>query len=101
MPPSPTERISELATLTATLLERLDGVRRDVEALGGKCQRSEDSLHDVKRTVAVIEERLTEMKKGIEEAGRRRSAVVPSLVGAIIGGTLTFLGQLALRRFFP
>jgi methyl-accepting chemotaxis protein len=99
--PTPTERINELGQLTATITERLDGVRREVEAVVGKCQRAEDSLHEVKRHVAIIEERLTEMKKGIEEAGRRRSAVIPSLVGAIIGGLITFLGQFALRRFFP
>jgi predicted nucleic acid-binding Zn-ribbon protein len=94
-------RINELGQLIATITERLDGVRREVETVGGKCQRAEDSLHEVKRTVAVIEERLTEMKKGIEEAGRRRSAVIPSLVGAVIGGLITFFGQIALRRLFP
>ena len=99
--PTPTERINELGQLTATITERLDGVRREVEAVGGRCQRVEDALHEVKRSVAVIEERLTEMKKGIEEAGRRRSAVIPSLVAAVIGGLLTFLGQIALRGLFP
>jgi predicted nucleic acid-binding Zn-ribbon protein len=101
MSQTPTQRINELSQFMATLTERMDGVRRDVEAVSSKCQKTEDSLHEVKRTVAVIEERLTEMKKGIDESGRRRSAVVPSLVGAIIGGLLSFLGQIAIRRFFP
>jgi len=97
MPSSPTERINELAQATATLFERLDNVRREMVVYGSRFDRNEDSIHELKRTVAVIEERLAEMKKGVEEAGRRRSALIPSLVGAIIGGLLSFLGQLAIQ----
>jgi len=97
MPSSPTERINELAQATATLFERLDNVRSEMVVHGSRLDRNQDSLHELKRTVAVIEERLTEMKKRVEEDSRRRSALIPSLVGAVIGGVLSFLGQLAIQ----
>jgi hypothetical protein len=46
--------------------------------------------------LAVVEERLNEFKKTIEETGRRRWALVPSIIGGIIGAVLGFLAQLAL-----
>jgi len=99
--PSPTERINGLSELTATLTERLDGVRREVDAINGKIQKIEDGLHSVKPNLAVIEERLSELKKGVEEAGRRRWAIVPALVGAIIGGLISFGMQVVLRLYVP
>jgi hypothetical protein len=65
----------------AALAERLDSVRRE--------------MIDRER-LAVVEERLNEFKRTIDEAGRRRWAVVPSIVGGVIGAVLAFLGQLVL-----
>ena len=96
-----TERIDELSQLTATLTERIDSVRRDVEAISARGQKTDDTLNEVKRNLSVIEERLNEMKRVGEEGGRRHWAIVPSLIGAVIGSVLTFLGQLAIRRLFP
>ena len=95
------EKIDDLSQLTTTLNERLDTVRRDVEALDARERKGEESLNEVKMKLAVLEERLNEMKKGLEEATRRRWSVVPSLIGAIIGGILAILGQIVVRRLFP
>ena len=51
--------------------------------------------------LSIIEERLNEMKRVGEEGGRRHWAIVPSLIGALLGGVLTFLGQLAIRHWYP
>ena len=99
MPKSPTERINELDRLTVTLLERLDGSRWQVESNGDKLQRTDETLQDVKKAMAVVEERLTELKRVVELNSQRRWAVVPSLVGALMGGALAFAGQLAIRRW--
>ena|SRR5438552_3779564 len=95
------DKIDELSQLTATLTERLDSVRRDIETVNVRGQRLDDSFQEVRRNLAVIDERLSEMKRGLEESDRRRWSIVPSLIGALIGGGLTFLGQLVIRRLFP
>ncbi len=96
-----TDRIDELSQLTATITERIDSVRRDVEAINARGQKMDDALNEVKRNLSIIEERLNEMKRVGEEGGRRHWAIVPSLIGALLGGVLTFLGQLAIRRCTP
>src|SRR3954464_3072495 len=95
------EKVDELSQLTATITERLDSVRRDVETVNARGQKSEDALNEVRRNLAVIEERLNEMKRAIEEGGRRRWSIVPSLIGVIIGGVITFLTQITIKRWFP
>jgi hypothetical protein len=95
------DRIDELSQLTATITERLDSVRRDVETINGRGQKTDESLNDVRRNLAVIEEPLNEMKRSIEEGGRRRWSIIPSLIGALIGGAITFFIQIAIHRFYP
>ncbi len=75
------EKIDELEKIVAALQERLNNVREE---------KSD------KATVAVIEERLNELKKIYEEAGRRRWSLAPAIIGGIIGAVLGFLAQLAL-----
>ncbi len=75
------EKIDDLEKIVSTLVERVDNVR--------------DAMIDKER-FAVIEERLNELKKTVEEAGRRRWAIVPSIVAGVTGSILTLLGQLAL-----
>jgi spore coat protein CotH len=75
------EKIDELEKTVAALVERVDNVR--------------EAMIDKER-LAVIEERLNELKKGIEEAGRRQWAIVPPIVGGLVGAILALLIQLAL-----
>ena len=75
------EKIDELEKLVAALQERLDNVR-------------EQMIDRVR--VGVIEERLNELKKTIEESGRRQWLLVPAIIGGIVGAVLAFLAQLAL-----
>jgi hypothetical protein len=80
------EKIDELEKVVATLIERVDAVQRDIEGIA-----------ELKRDVAVLEERLNELKRVVEEAGRKRWAVLPPLIGAIVGAALTLLLQLLLH----
>jgi hypothetical protein len=75
------EKIDDLEKLVATLTERLDNIRRE--------------MIDRER-LAVVEERLNEFKRTIEEASRRRWSLLPPIIGGIIGAVLTFVAQLAL-----
>jgi hypothetical protein len=77
------ERIAELEKLVAALMERVDNIRRQ--------------MVDNAR-FAVIEERLNELKKRVEEAEQRRWSIWPSVIGGVIGAVVGFLGQLLLRK---
>jgi hypothetical protein len=90
------ERIDELSHLAAILNERLDNVRKEVEGIHVEQDKTAEGVNELKTKLAVIDERLGELKKGLEEAGRRRWAVVPSVVGGLIGAVLAFLGQLLI-----
>ena len=92
---------AELSQSMATLDERLNSVRRDIETINGRIQKLEDALNEVKTKLAVMDERLGEMKKAVEESSRRRWAVVPVLVGVVIGGVIAFLGQVLIKKLFP
>jgi hypothetical protein len=76
------EKIDELEKIVATLDERLDNVRRE--------------MVDRER-LAVVEERLNELKKTIVETSRGHWLVWSSVAGGIVGAFLTFLGQLVLN----
>jgi hypothetical protein len=95
------DKIDELSQLMATTTERLDNVRRDVDLINTKGTKNDEALSDLKKQLAVIDERLTEMRKGIDIAKSRWWALVPTLIGVITGGAITFLGQLAIHKFFP
>lgn len=80
------EKIDELEKLVATLTERLDNIRAEV-----------GDLAEMRTKLAVVEERLTEMKRAGEESNRMRWSLVPSLVAALVGAILTLLVQLVLH----
>jgi hypothetical protein len=75
------EKIDELEKLAATLVERVDYVRTE--------------MIDRER-FAVIEDRINELKRSVEEASRRRWSIVPSVLGGVVGFVLTPLARLAL-----
>ena len=75
------EKIDELEKIVSTLVERLDNVRRE--------------MIDRER-LAVIEERLNEFKRIVEETGRRHWSIWSSFVGGVIGAIVAFIGQWAL-----
>jgi hypothetical protein len=75
------DKIVELEGLVATLTERIDHARRE--------------MVDRER-FAVMEERLNELKRTLEERRRLHWTVLPAIVGAISGGVVTIAVQLAL-----
>ena len=93
--------IAEVSEAVAIVIERLDGLRREVTSGVENSSKNDESLNEVKTRMAVLEERLNELKKGLEEASRRRWSVLPSVVGGLIGGILGFLGHLLVRLLIP
>ncbi|MCI0639832.1 MAG: hypothetical protein L0Y72_16360 [Gemmataceae bacterium] len=77
------EKIDELEKLVAMIIERLDNVRGEM-------------AHRV--PLAVVEERVNELKRSIEETSRRQSALVPPIVGAVVGATVSAIVTFLLVR---
>ena len=77
------EKIDELQILVASLVERLDNTRKEM------VDRAD---------FAVVEERLNELRRNIEESTRRRWLMWPAIVGAMIGSIVTLLGQIAIEK---
>jgi len=80
------DKIDELEKLVATLVERVDSVRRE--------------MTDGKK-FAVVEDRVNEIKRNIEETGRRRWSVIPAVLGAIVGAVLGSFISFFLQRLIP
>jgi hypothetical protein len=71
MAKSPTERINELEKLAATLVERLDGVRRDFENLNTKSQKADDLVNGIGTRIVVVETHVIELKKNVGGMGAK------------------------------
>lgn len=74
-----TEKIDELVKLGATLDERINNVRNE--------------MVDRER-IAVIEERLNELKRTVEESGRRQWSAYSLVMAAVVSGIVSILVQL-------
>jgi dynactin complex subunit len=73
------DKVDELMRLNATLDERLDYVRREVEEVTPLITR-----------VALLEHQFAELKKAHEEWGRRLWMLLAPFVGAVVGSVLTY-----------
>lgn len=92
--PQPTQGqvVHELVKTVAGLDERLNNVRADITRLTETQTRTVESVNQMKTHLAVLDERLAELKRVFEEGLRRRWLII----GAFVGSLLTFLGNLIL-----
>ncbi len=81
------EKIDELQQLVATLQARVDNIHSEVQAIA-----------EFRIKIAVLEERLNELKRSREETGRKQWAIIPPLIAVVVGSLLTLLVQLLLSR---
>ena len=80
------EKVNDLEKLVATLVERVDNLRGEVESIAESATR-----------IAVFEERLNELKRVGEESSRKLWSLLPPLLGALLGAALTLLVQQLLQ----
>lgn len=89
-------KIDELMKLTSALEERVDNVRKEAEDI----HKEQDGLYDwhkkIDTRLAVVEERLNELKRVTEEASRRRASFLPPLLAVLVGSAITILVQMIL-----
>jgi hypothetical protein len=77
------DKIAELEKLVATLVERVDNLRRE----------KVDAAAFVR-----VEERLEQLRKDIDKASGKLWSFVQMVAAAVLGSALTFLVQLLLKR---
>ena len=88
------ELIRELLTLAAISTERLNSLQRENERFEAAHTRSAEALMNLTTRIALLEHQVAELRKVSEEGGRRWWALLPALVGALVGGLVAILGQL-------
>jgi chromosome segregation ATPase len=88
------ELIRELRDMVIALTERVDNLLRDVDRHETALNRLNDSLAALSNRVSVLEHQIAETRKTMEESGRRWWALLPAILGALVGGVAAFLGQL-------
>jgi hypothetical protein len=87
------ELIRELGALGATLTERVDHLREDIGRIEAGQTRTTEALSSFSTRMAVLEQQVGDIRKMAEESSRRRWALVPPFLAAVIGSLLTLLGQ--------
>jgi hypothetical protein len=93
------ELIRELSNLVHTLNERVDHLRGDLGRVEANHTKTAEAYAGLSTQLALLEQQVGDLRKASEEGGRRWWSLLPALVGALIGGTLTVLGQLLLSYF--
>jgi hypothetical protein len=94
--PTHDEIIRTLTKEVAVLGADLQSIRADVTRIETTQGKAADSANDMQRRLVVVEERLGELKRSLEESARRRWAVLPTVVGALVGAVAALLSQLLL-----
>ncbi len=91
-------QLDELEKLVQTLAERLDHVRKEVEGIDGEQSKASDSFWELKTNVAVLNERFGELKRVLEDSSRKRWALLPPVIGAVINVLLAALVAYLVAR---
>jgi tetrahydromethanopterin S-methyltransferase subunit G len=82
MADSPTARVTKLEQRSATLEERIDAVRRQVDGA---------DLPALAQRLAVLESQVKDLREGKQEWARRAWTIVGPLLGATVGAVLTYI----------
>lgn len=85
------EKIDELYRLLDQLVGRVNTIERDLEHISERVEKLRTADEDLRLRVHTLEREAGDIKKSREEWGRRAWALVGPLVGAVIGGIVTYL----------
>ncbi len=78
------DAIRDLTKTVATLEERLDNARKEIERVDTKGKKIYANLIEVDKRLALIEERSAEIRKTSDENDRRRWTVSLALIGSLL-----------------
>jgi hypothetical protein len=86
------EIVHGLMGSSASHAERIENHRAAIGRIEAAHSKTAEALAETRRQLAVVKERLNELKKVYEEASRRNWLIVVAFVGSL----LAFLGNLLL-----
>ncbi len=84
------ELILELSESKATLTERVDNLRAEVEKVEEKVSAVDNLVTDLDKKVTLHQQYFLELRQERKEVMRRAWMIVGPVVGAIIGALLAF-----------
>lgn len=90
------ELIQGLSKSTTKLETFMEVVLADIDKLEANQKEQAKTLAEVHTRLSVNEALLSELKRTLEETARRRWALLPPLLGGIVGGILTQLVALLI-----
>ncbi|HEY8504512.1 MAG TPA: hypothetical protein VIL46_08010, partial [Gemmataceae bacterium] len=79
-----TEIIRDLEKSVATLIERLANVRAEQARLEAVLQRTVDNAGRLETRLALLEEKVSDLRKWREERDRKNWLLIVALVGSIL-----------------
>jgi outer membrane murein-binding lipoprotein Lpp len=92
MPPrTNSDKIDELSLSVAALTARLDALSDRFIELAGDTSRLRTSTEQHTTRLTVVEREVENLKKSGDEWGRRLWGLVQVLIGAAVGGAITYL----------
>lgn len=89
-----TDLLRVLSTGHATLAERVDNARRELEKAEIANHARSELLASCSERLTKLEERISNQLRVVEEGGSRWWSLWPALLGALVGSMLTFLANL-------
>ena len=92
------EQVQELTKLAATLTERVDHARKDIERVDAAQSRTADALTEIHRDVAVLREQLNGLRSRVEEAASRRWGLLTLILSALLACGLGIVSSVVTTR---
>src|SRR5438094_2316723 len=83
------EKIDELEKLAATLVVRVDSVRKELDDLGGEMVDLARSLTEIKTGVVVLQRDGEELRRDKEQGSARRRSLLPPVISAVLSGIIS------------
>ncbi|MCI0642081.1 MAG: hypothetical protein L0Y72_10365 [Gemmataceae bacterium] len=83
MPPKP-QYVQDLITEVKVHAEQLINLRNEIERIGKSAESSRDAIADIRKDLAITNQKLEEQAKRVEEWDRRWWGLIIVLIGALL-----------------
>ena len=97
MPPqTTTDIIRKLGESVSALFAQVEHGKEGLSRVEAAQEKTTDAVQELRTQLAVIRERVDELKKVIEESGRRKFSLGQGVLCAVLGAVIALAGQIAV-----
>lgn len=89
--------IDEMKIVIAVLDERVTVARKELDASAEERKVNDGKFTEVEKRLAVLDDRVSDLKKAAEEAAKRSWTLWQMLLIAFVGGLITLAGQFMVQ----